>query len=435
MVGLLSEGKPEDGASAPDLSPERSKEMSLFIADFHIHSRFSRATSPEMGVEKLSQEARRKGISLLGTGDFTHPGWLAELKATLTPHGDGLFEHKGVLFILTVEVSNDFYRGGRSKRIHNLIFAPSFKAVERINRVLSPFGSLEKDGRPSLNLPAEDLVRLVLEVSPQSLIVPAHVWTPWFSLFGANSGFNSVEECFGQQTPNIYALETGLSSDPPMNWRLGSLDRYTLISNSDAHSPARLGREANVFSQPLSYLEVVKAIKGKEADKLLYTIEFFPQEGKYHWDGHRKCGVSLPPREAMANYNLCPICQRKLTIGVMHRIEELADRPDGFRPPGAIPCKHLVPLVEIISQVLGKGRDTVAVRSLYERMTDSLGPEFEILLAREREEIVGVAPPQVAAAIVEVREGRVEITPGYDGVYGQVRIKGQEEPPPQMELF
>ncbi len=409
--------------------------MGLFIADFHIHSRFSRATSSSINIESLSREARRKGINLLGTGDFTHPGWLAELKGNLTPQGDGLFEHEGVLFILTVEVSNDFYHKGKFKRIHNLIFAPSFEAVERINRVLSRFGGLEKDGRPSLHLPAEDIVRLILEVSPQSLIVPAHVWTPWFSLFGANSGFNSVEECFGQQTPYIYALETGLSSDPPMNWRLQSLDRYTLISNSDAHSPTRLGREANVFSQPLNYLELVKAIKEKDSGKLLYTIEFFPQEGKYHWDGHRKCGVRLSPREAIANYNLCPICQRRLTIGVMHRIEELADRPEGFRPPGAIPCKHLVPLVEIISQVLGKGRDTVTVSSLYERMTDSLGPEFEILLDKGREEIARVAPPQVADAILQVREGEVEITPGYDGVYGQVRIKTGEETPPQMELF
>lgn len=409
--------------------------MGLFIADFHIHSRFSRATSSEMRIGNLSQQAKRKGISLLGTGDFTHPGWLGELKGNLTPRGDGLFEHKGILFILTVEVSNDFYRGGKSKRIHNLIFAPSFEAVERINRVLSKFGSLEKDGRPSLRLPAEDIVELVLEVSPQSLIVPAHVWTPWFSLFGANSGFDSVEECFGEQTPNIYALETGLSSDPPMNRRLKSLDRYTLISNSDAHSPTRIGREANVFSQPLDYLEVIKTIKENDSERLLYTIEFFPQEGKYHYDGHRKCATCLSPQEAITNYNLCPICQRRLTIGVMHRIEELADRPDGFRPSGAIPCKHLVPLVEVISQVLGKGRDTVTVRSLYERMIDSIGPEFEILLEKEKGEIAQVAPPQMAEAIIKVRQGEVEITPGYDGVYGQVRIRAEEKSPSQMELF
>jgi uncharacterized protein (TIGR00375 family) len=409
--------------------------MDLFIADFHIHSRFSRATSSSINIESLSREAERKGISLLGTGDFTHPGWLAELKENLIPRGDGLFEHKGILFVLTVEVSNDFYRGGKSKRIHNLIFAPSFEAVERINRVLSQFGGLEKDGRPSLNLPAGDMVRLILEVSPQSLIVPAHVWTPWFSLFGANSGFDSVEECFGEQTPNIYALETGLSSDPPMNWRLQSLDRYTLISNSDAHSPTRIGREANVFSHTLDYAGVIKAIKERDLGKLLYTIEFFPQEGKYHWDGHRKCGISLSPQEAISNYSLCPICGRKLTIGVMHRVEELADRPEGFRPPGAIPCKHLVPLVEIISQVLEKGRGTLTVKSLYERMTDFIGPEFEILLDKGREEITQVAPPQVADAIFKVREGEVEITPGYDGVYGQVRIKAEEKPPSQMELF
>jgi len=409
--------------------------MGLFIADFHIHSRFSRATSSQMRIERLSQEAKRKGISLLGTGDFTHPGWLAELKENLTPQGDGLFEHKGTLFILTVEVSNDFYREGKSKRIHNLIFAHSFEAAERINGALSKFGALEKDGRPNLNLPAEDMVELVMELSPQSFIVPAHVWTPWFSLFGANSGFDRVEECFGKQTSNIYALETGLSSDPPMNWRLKNLDRFTLISNSDAHSPTRIGREANVFSEPLDYAGIIKAIKEKDVGKLLYTIEFFPQEGKYHYDGHRKCGIRLSPREAISNYNLCPICQRRLTIGVMHRVEELADRPDGSRPLRAIPCRHLVPLVEVISQVLGKGRDTVAVESLYERMTNSIGPEFTILLEKEEEEIAQVAPPQVAEAIVKVRRGEVEITPGYDGVYGQVIIKASQKPPSQMELF
>ena len=409
--------------------------MGLFIADFHIHSRFSRATSSQMRIERLSQEAKRKGISLLGTGDFTHPGWLAELKENLTPQGDGLFEHKGTLFILTVEVSNDFYREGKSKRIHNLIFAHSFEAAERINGALSKFGALEKDGRPNLNLPAEDMVELVMELSPQSFIVPAHVWTPWFSLFGANSGFDRVEECFGKQTSNIYALETGLSSDPPMNWRLKNLDRFTLISNSDAHSPTRIGREANVFSEPLDYAGIIKAIKEKDVGKLLYTIEFFPQEGKYHYDGHRKCGIRLSPREAISNYNLCPICQRRLTIGVMHRVEELADRPDGSRPLRAIPCRHLVPLVEVISQVLGKGRDTVAVESLYERMTNSIGPEFEILLEKEEEEIAQVAPPQVAEAIVKVRQGKVEISQGYDGVYGQVMIKAGQKPPSQMELF
>ena len=400
--------------------------MPKFIADFHIHSKYSRATSREMDVEHLSHYAQIKGITLMGTGDFTHPSYLAELKQQLEPLGNGLFTHQGTHYILTAEVCNDFYVEGRGKRIHNIIFAPSFQAAERINAQLQAHGRLASDGRPNLRLDARDLVRLVLNVDPDCFVVPAHVWTPWFSLFGANVGFDTVEECFGDQTPNIYTLETGLSSDPPMNWRLSALDRFSLISNSDAHSPPKIGREVNVFDTELDYRSILSALKNRDNGKFLYTVEFFPQEGKYHYDGHRRCDVFLAPRESMRSNDRCPKCGQRLTIGVMHRVEELADRPEGYVPPGAIPCKHLVPLLEIIAEATGKGVETKGVQVIYDSLVQRFGSEFHILLDLPAEVLRAEFPGRVGQAVLKVRQGELEIRPGYDGVYGQVRIFGEQ---------
>lgn len=407
--------------------------MPRFIADFHIHSKYSRATSKEMDVEHISRSAKTKGIHLMGTGDFTHPFYLAELKQNLVPMGNGLFIHQDTHFILTAEVCTDFFSDGKGRRIHNVIFAPSFQTAERINAQLQNYGRLASDGRPDLRLDARDLVRLVLNVDPNCLVVPAHVWTPWFSMFGANTGFDTVEACYGDQTKNIYALETGLSSDPPMNWRLSALDRFALISNSDAHSPAKLGREANVFDADLDYQSIVSAIKSQDNGKFLYTIEFFPQEGKYHFDGHRKCDVCQAPRESMRSRDLCPKCGRKLTVGVMHRVEELADRPEGYVPPGAVPCKHLVPLAEIIAEATGKGVDTVTVRSTYESLVQRFGSEFQILLDLPEEKLHAEIPGRVGQGIMKVRRGELNIRPGYDGVFGRVNIFGEEEDKGQQE--
>src|SRR4030042_1089271 len=284
-----------------------------FIADFHIHSKYSRATSKSMEVETLAQWAKKKGITLLGTGDFTHPTYYAELRSKLDPLGNGLFQLKkgdqGVRYILTTEVSNIYTQAGKVRRIHNLIFAPSFEVVEAIRSKLGNRGKLSSDGRPIFGFSAKELVKMILDLSPDCLIVPAHAWTPWFSIFGANSGFNSIEECFGEMTPHIHAIETGLSSDPEMNWRLSALDHLTLISNSDAHSPNRLGREANAFDCERNYHEITEAIRKKDQRKILFTIEFFPEEGKYHYDGHRQCGVVFAPSQTRASQYLCPHCQ------------------------------------------------------------------------------------------------------------------------------
>ena len=419
-----------------------------FIADFHIHSRYSRATSREMQVENLAETASKKGITLLGTGDFTHPLYLAELKAKLKPAGNGLYSlNKGgdeTRFILTSEVSNIFSFRGKTRRIHTLIFAPSLEVVEKINGKLSKWGRLEADGRPIFGTPVKELVKLVLDSSPDCFLVPAHAWTPWFSLFGSNSGFDSIEECFQEEAKNIKTIETGLSSDPEMNWRLSALDKIILVSNSDAHSPNKLGREANVFQGQLDYYEIISAMQRPTANKptrLLYTIEFFPEEGKYHYDGHRNCQVVLPPTQSLKLDNICPNCSQKLTIGVMHRVEELADRPAGFVPPGAIPTKHLVPLAEIIAAALGCGTETAAVKKEYDRLISIAGTEFNILLRMEEKDLARFTPPKILNGILNLRQGKVEVSPGYDGVYGKVSITtekaspGKGEKAQQMSLF
>ena len=392
------------------------------IADFHIHSKYSRATSPQMDMEHLNLSARKKGIQLLGTGDFTHPLWLLELKKNLEPFTQGIYHYGETFFILTCEVCNIFYRGNKAHQIHNIIFAPDFKSVEAINKLLSDYGNLCADGRPMLRLEAAQMLKDIIDINPLNFIVPAHVWTPHFSLFGANSGFNSIEECFKDYTEEVFALETGLSSDPAMNWRLSKLDNYALISNSDAHSPSKIGREANVFDLSLNYTEIKNTLKEKDRSKFLYTIEFFPQEGKYHFDGHRKCNICLAPVESRKNNNLCPRCHRKVTVGVMHRVEDLSDRDEGFTKEKFVPFKNLIPLIEIIAEAKGVGVGTKAVQIEYDELIKNFGNELNILLKVGEEDLRGQASKKIATGVLRVRNNEVKIHPGYDGEYGKIEI-------------
>jgi uncharacterized protein (TIGR00375 family) len=402
-----------------------------FIADLHLHSKYSRATSRDMEVETLSLWAKRKGIKLLGTGDFTHPLYFLDLQSKLRPLGNGLFvlrdDPDGTKFLLTAEVSNMFTQTGKGRRVHSLIFAPSLEVVERINSRLGKFGKMGSDGRPIFGFSAKDLLKMILDISPACLVIPAHAWTPWFSIFGANSGFDSIGECYEEEAKNIHAIETGLSSDPEMNWRLSALDDITLISNSDAHSPSKLGREANIFSCDLSYQAVTEAIRRKDPKHLLFTIEFFPEEGKYHFDGHRNCGVLFSPQETGKHKNLCPVCGKRLTVGVMNRVAELADRPAGSVPAKAIPALHVVPLDEIIADALGVGASASSVEKEYLRLVERGGSEFDILLELSPEELSSFTPPIILEGILRVREGRLTITPGYDGVFGKIQIFSPQE--------
>jgi uncharacterized protein (TIGR00375 family) len=404
-----------------------------FVADFHLHSKFSKATSGQMNLESLDKWAKIKGIKILGSGDFTHPHWFEELKEKLEPAEPGLFKLKNsnseTRFILTSEVSCVYQKRRRLRKIHLIIFSPSFEICEKINKKLAIYGDLSSDGRPTLTLDAKELVKIVLDTSENTLIVPAHIWTPWFSLFGSKSGFDSIEECFENYSKYIFAGETGLSSNPAMNWRLSALDRITLISCSDAHSPSHIGREANIFNCELSYFEIVKAIKEKDKNKFLYTIEFYPEEGKYHYDGHRNCGVSFSPKETKKYNGICPVCGKPLTIGVLNRVEQLADRPEGFQPENAIPFKSLIPLEEIIADALGQGVGTIEVEKEYKNLIEKFKNEFNVLINTPRSDLEVVTLPEIAEGIIRAREGKVFIEPGYDGVYGKIRIfqKGEQK--------
>ena len=401
-------------------------------ADLHIHSRYSRATSERMSIEEIGRFARIKGLNLVGTGDFTHPKWFAEMQETLVPEpGTGLYKiakkpELPVRFMATAEVSTIFTFAGETKKIHHVILTPSLENAAQINDRLSKYGDLASDGRPTLNMDAPHLVEEVMEVSSQNMVFPAHAWTPWFSIFGAFSGFDSVEDCYQDMTKHIYALETGLSSDPPMNWRLSKLDKFALVSNSDSHSfwPWRIGREANVFElERPSYFEVVDAIRRKDTERFKFTIETDPAYGKYHWTGHRNCHVSLPAKEAIKLGNICPICRRKLTKGVEQRVEELADRPLDFKPQGVVGFVRLLPLSEIISTALRvDSPSTQKVWSIYNSLIERVGDEYAVLIDASKETLVSVADEQIAEAIVRVRGGNVRIAPGYDGVYGQIGI-------------
>ena len=413
--------------------------MPKFVADFHIHSRYSRACSKDLSVAELAKWAKIKGIGLLGTGDFTHPLWLEELKDALRETGGGFYEHGGVHFICTSEVNTLFYKAGRAHQIHHILMAPSIESVERINRALEAFGSLSLDGRPTLRMEARQLAKVVLGIEPRCLIVPAHAWTPWFAIFGSTSGFDTVEECFEDQAKHIHVLETGLSSDPAMNWRLKALDRYALISNSDSHSARRIGREANIFDCDLDYDTMVTALKTKDRTTFLSTLEFFPEEGKYHFDGHRACGIRWSPAETKRHGLRCPTCGKNVTVGVMHRIEELADRPEGVVPEGAIPFKRVVALDKIIADALGANVGTQAVEREYQNLIYTCGTEFNVLLEAPEEELRKATTAKIAEGILRMRQGHVVLEPGYDGEYGKVRIFASEEPiaatEQQMTLF
>lgn len=404
------------------------------VADLHLHSRYSRATSGEMGLPGLSRWAKLKGISLLGTGDFTHPAWFKELASELRPVTEGIYECEGMNFIFSAEVAAVWNAKGKTKRVHFLILAPSAKDAGQISAELARFGDFKADGRPTLAVSGENLVEAILGASPAAVVIPAHAWTPWWSIFGANAGFDSLEEALGRAHREVFAIETGLSSDPPMNWRLSALDRVALVSFSDAHSPTKLGREACVFECPkLSYSELVEAIRTRDPRKFLFTVEFFPQEGKYHYDGHRACGQVFSPAEARKHQGKCPVCGKPLTVGVMHRVEELANRPPGCKPEGAIPFRSLVPLQEIIAQVLGQAPETQGVLSQYLKVVEHFGSEFSVLLDIPSAEVERKFP-RLGQAVEKVRRGELLIRPGYDGVYGEIKIE-LAEGPRELTLF
>lgn len=397
--------------------------MVLVIGDFHVHSLYSRATSQKMNLEGLAAGAKTKGLNLLGTSDFTFPNWLAELKEKLESiEGTSLFKYNGIWFALTTEIGTIFEYEGKIKNIHHLIHAPSFEIVEQINETLSKYGNLSIDGRPNLNISAPELVEILISISKDIMITSSHAWTPWRSILGSKSGFDSVEDCYQDQTKHIFSLETGLSSDPAMNWRLSSLDKFTLVSNSDSHSPHpwRLGREANVFElEEISYKEIYDAIKKKDRKRFLFTIETNPSYGKYHFDGHRNCNISLSPQEAKKFGNICPKCRRKLTIGVLHRVEELADRPEGYVPKDAIPFKTLLPLYEIISYTMGINQlYSQEVIQEHDKLIEKFGNELNVLLNVSKEELVKVTNEKIVNAIIRVREGNIKYVSGFDGKYG-----------------
>ncbi|MDQ1301001.1 MAG: hypothetical protein QG637_922, partial [Chloroflexota bacterium] len=439
-----------------------------FIADLHIHSHFSRATSPNLTFEHLTRWAQLKGIHVVGTGDIAHPGWLAEMREKLAPAEAGLYRlkddfagavqaqtppacHAPVRFILGGEISSIYKRGGRTRKVHNIVFAPSFEAVERLQARLEKIGNIRADGRPILGLDARDLLEIVLETDPGCRLIPAHIWTPWFSLLGSKSGFDSVAECFADLTPHIFALETGLSSDPPMNWRVSALDRYTLVSNSDAHSPEKLGREANLFDCELAYGALFEALRqgrgeafpersamlqsptadeafvsitgmDRNASPLLGTLEFFPEEGKYHFDGHRACNIAWDPPTTLAHGGLCAVCGKEVTVGVMHRVEALADRPAGDRPARAQSFTSLIPLPEVLGEIYGVGDSSKQVQAEYMKLLARLGPELAILRETPLADIAAAGGERLAEGIGRMRRGEVVAQPGYDGEYGVIRV-------------
>ena len=411
----------------------------MFYADLHIHSRYARATSRDCDLPHLDLWARKKGIGLVGTGDFTHPAWRRELWEQLAPAEEGVYQLKKEFrlpwegpgesprFLVTGEISSIYRQGGKTRKVHNLLLLPSLEAAEKLSRRLGLVGNLHSDGRPILGLSSHDLLEITLEVCPQAMCIPAHIWTPHFSLLGAFSGFDSVEECFGDLTPYIRAVETGLSSDPPMNWNVPLLDGLQLVSHSDVHSPQKLGREANLLETGFSYPEVKAALETGEG--LWGTVEFFPEEGKYHLDGHRACGVRLSPQETRALQGKCPVCGKRLTVGVEHRVEDLACRQPGSSRENRKPFAKLVPLATVLSTCLGRGEQTKTVQAAYERLLSQLGTEFSILREAPVETIAAVAGEPVAQGISLLRQGKATWQPGFDGVYGTLSLEREPEEP------
>lgn len=420
----------------------------MIVADLHIHSRYSRATSKALDPEHLWLAAQTKGVDLLGSGDFTHPAWIEELREKLAEDGEGAFELKPELraalepevpracqrpvrFLLSGEISCIYKRHGKTRKVHNLILMPDFQSVERLNSRLDKLGNIKSDGRPILGLDSHDLLELCLEVCPEVIFIPAHIWTPWFSMFGSKSGFDSIEECFDDLCPHIHALETGLSSDPPMNWRISALDRFILVSHSDAHSPAKLAREADLLECPPTYQDLAAALEDGGNGTFAGTLEFFPHEGKYHLDGHRKCGLCLEPEETRELGGKCPVCGKPLTVGVMSRVNDLADREPGEKPPNAKPFESIVPLPEVLGEVLQRGPNTKGVAQALGKLLDELGPELFILRQAPLDLLEKHGGPVLAEAIRRMRSGQVKLQAGYDGEFGVVKLFSPSE---QAEL-
>jgi uncharacterized protein (TIGR00375 family) len=434
------------------------------ILDLHIHSKYSRACSPQLTLANIDAACRTKGIDIIATGDFTYPLWFKSIKDELEEIGtSGLYQLRNntprsrthpaspglaplprgeaatpldrgdstlVKFILSTEVALIYKDGGpHARRIHLVIMAPNIEAAGKLNNYLDKKFNIRSDGRPILGMSAPDLVKICLDIHPQFLIYPAHIWTPWFSVFGSKSGFDKMEECFREQTKNIYAYETGLSSDPEMNWRLSALDNLTLLSNSDAHSLANLGRECSVFDlEDFSYQEIYGIIKSKNLKKIIKTIEFYPEEGMYHFDGHLNCKISCPPEETKKNKGFCPVCKKPLTIGVLNRVEELADRAAGIIPKKSYPFIKLVELDKIIAEALDvKSRSSQKVKVEYNKLIKNFGPELYILTELPLEKLNGATDPLIAEGIKRVREGKLEIKPGFDGQYGEIKIFTAQE--------
>jgi uncharacterized protein (TIGR00375 family) len=427
--------------------------MPPFYADLHIHSKHSRACSQDLDIPGIAHGAKRKGITVVGTGDFTHPGWFEELRATLVAAEPGLFRLRDdleravdgrlppscrgpVRFMLSVEISTIYKRADRTRKVHHLLYMPDLEAAAACTARLLRIGNLAADGRPILGLDSRDLLEITLESGDGAYLVPAHIWTPWFSPLGSKSGFDAVEDCYADLAGHLFALETGLSADPAMCWRVSALDRYRLVSNSDAHSPGALAREATVLDTALDYFAIREALKTGEG--FGGTVEFFPEEGKYHVDGHRKCDVRLEPAESRRLGDRCPVCGKPLTVGVLHRVEELADRPEGFRPPGAAGFRNLIQLPQLVGEVLGVGPKSKGVGAMVAGMVERLGPELEILERVPVEAIAKASVPLVAEAVDRVRRGAVVREPGYDGEYGVLRVFDPEElraPPSAATLF
>lgn len=408
-----------------------------FLGDFHVHSCHSMATAGNMNLESMYIAAQLKGITVIGTGDFTHPVWFTELQEKLVFHENGLFSlhpdiskkcdevvplscRSQVWYMLTTEISNIYKKNEKTRKNHNLIFVPDFESASRIGLKLSAIGNVKSDGRPILGLDVANLLEIVLETSDRGFFVPAHIWTPWFSLLGSKSGFDSVRECFGDLISHVYAVETGLSSDPSMNWTLSGLDRFTLISNSDAHSPGNLGREANIFDTTIDYDAIINAIK--TGDHFLGTLEFYPEMGKYHNDGHRKCGIMFNPKQTRIHGNTCPKCRKPLTLGVANRVNELSDRTPGYRPEHTHSFAKMIPLKDILSKIYGAGPYTKKVTKSYQELLEKLGPELQILHHVGIEKIAEEGGLALSEFISRMRENNIKITPGFDGKFGHVKI-------------
>ncbi|MBN1618464.1 DNA helicase UvrD [Candidatus Dojkabacteria bacterium] len=409
------------------------------IADFHIHSHFSRATSKEMNIEALYRWGKIKGINVIGTGDFTHPAWISELKEKLEPSAQGLYSlkkkyaksiddslpesisNKEVRFILTAEISTIYSKLGKVRKVHSIIIVPSFDVADKLNEYLATIGNIKSDGRPILGLDAKELLKITLDSHSNSMLIPAHIWTPWFSMFGSKSGFDSIEECYDELSCHIKAIETGLSSDPFMNWRLNSLRNLTIVSNSDAHSPAKLGREATILDCATSYDEIIAALRSND-DRVVGTIEFYPQEGKYFLDGHRKCNVRMMPSETIKNKGVCPKCGKPVVVGVNYRVNELADESDSFIPKSHKSVQYIIPLAEILAEIEGvKSVSSKRVKKKYDEVCANLGDEFSILRDIDIKDLCQY-DNVLGNAINRMRSGDVFMEPGYDGVFGVIKV-------------